>query len=70
MKKKKRPEIQYLGNSLAVQWLGRCAFTAEGRGSVPGWGTKIPQATQHSPRPPQKIYIVSFSYWLYTQGKI
>ena len=23
------------------------AFTAVGPGSVPGWGTKIPQATQH-----------------------
>ena len=26
-----------LGKSLAVQWLGL--------GSIPGWGTKIPQAT-------------------------
>ena len=25
-----------------VQWLGICAFTAEGAGSIPGWGTKIP----------------------------
>ena len=33
-----------LGNSLVVQWLGPCAFTAEGPGSVPGWGAKIPQA--------------------------
>ena len=32
------------GNSLAVQWLGLGAFTAEGPGSIPGWGTKIPQA--------------------------
>ena len=32
------------GNSLVVQWLGRCSFTAEGAGSIPGWGTKIPQA--------------------------
>ena len=32
------------GNSLAVQWLGLCALTAEGLGSIPGWGTKIPQA--------------------------
>ena len=37
-------EIGNLGNSLAVQWLGLHTFTAEGRGSVPGWGTKIPQA--------------------------
>ena len=30
-----------IGNSLVVQWLGLCAFTAEGRGSIPGLGTKI-----------------------------
>ena len=34
------------GNSLAVQWLGLCTFTAEGTGSTPGQRTKIPQATQ------------------------
>ena len=33
-----------LENSLAVQWLGLHALTAEGTGSTPGWGTKIPQA--------------------------
>ena len=33
------------GNSLAVQWLGRHAFTAEGAGSIPDWGTKILQAS-------------------------
>ena len=33
-------------NSLAVQWLGLHAFTAEGPGSIQGWGTKIPQAMQ------------------------
>ena len=32
------------GNSLVVQWLGLCAFTAEGLGSIPDRGTKIPQA--------------------------
>ena len=32
------------GNSLAVQWLGLCAFTAEVPGSITGLGTKIPQA--------------------------
>ena len=31
------------GNSLVVQWLGLCAFTDEGPGSVRGRGTKIPQ---------------------------
>ena len=33
-----------LGNSLAVQWLGLSTFTAKGTGSIPGRGTKIPQA--------------------------
>ena len=32
-----------MGNSLAVQWLGFCTFTAEGMGSIPGKGIKIPQ---------------------------
>ena len=32
------------GNSLVVQWLGLCTFTAGGTGSIPDWGTKIPQA--------------------------
>ena len=35
-----------LGNSLVVQWLGLHAFTAEDLGSIPGQGTKIPQAMQ------------------------
>ena len=35
-----------LGSSLAVQWLGLSASTAAGTGSIPGWGTKIPHATQ------------------------
>lgn len=32
------------GNSTVVQWLGCCAFTAEGEGLIPGLGNKIPQA--------------------------
>ena len=28
--------------------LGLHAFTFEGKGSIPGWGTKIPQAARHS----------------------
>ena len=34
-------------NSLAVQQLGLHAFTPEGSCSLPGQGTKIPQAAQH-----------------------
>ena len=33
-----------MGTSLAVQWLEVFPFTAEGVGSIPGQGTKIPQA--------------------------
>ena len=33
---------------MAVQWLGLHGFTAEGTGSIPGLGTKIPQAVQGS----------------------
>ena len=42
------------GNSLAVQWLELQALTAEGLGSIPGWGTKIPQAMWHSQRTKNK----------------
>ena len=31
-------------NALRVQWLRLHSFTAEGPGSIPGWGTKILQA--------------------------
>ena len=44
--KKKRSKVE-LGTSLAVQWLELGAFTAVGPGSIPGRGTKIPQAPQH-----------------------
>ena len=33
--------------SPAVQWLGFCASTAGGPGSIPGQGTKIPPAVWH-----------------------
>ena len=29
-----------------VHWLGLSTFFAKGPGSIPGWGTKIPQAVQ------------------------
>ena len=41
-------KLNKIATSLAVQWLGPCAFTAEGLGSIPGLGTNIPQAAQHS----------------------
>ena len=36
--------------SLAVQWLTRHTSNAQGAGSIPGQGTKIPHAVQHSQR--------------------
>ena len=37
-------ELYNVGNSLGVQWLGLCTFTAKGPGSIPGQGTKILKA--------------------------
>ena len=47
-----RQKMRYGGreersNYLAVKWLGLCALAVKGRGSIPGGGTKIPQAAQH-----------------------
>ena len=39
-----------LGEFPVVQWLGLRTFTAEGLGSIPGQGTKIPQAVQRGPK--------------------
>ena len=45
-------------NSLVVQWLGLCISTLGAPGSIPGWGTKIPQDTWHSQKKKKKkIYI-------------
>ena len=38
------------GNSLGVQWLGLGAFTVVGLGSVPDWGTEIPQNCKAWPK--------------------
>ena len=45
-----------------AQWLGLCAFTAKGTGSIPGQGTTIAQAAQHGQKKPKqnKIYSVTF----------
>ena len=36
--------LYHQGNSLLVQQLGLCAFTAEDAGSIPGQGTEMPKA--------------------------
>ena len=47
--KKINRQLRYnlIGNSLVLQLLGLCTFTAEGAGSIPGQGTEIPQAAVH-----------------------
>ena len=39
-------ENRWTGSSLVVQWLRLGSFYCKGRDLVPGWGTKIPHATQ------------------------
>lgn len=39
-------KIHNLQNSLAVRWLGPCAFTSGDPGSTPGRESKIPHATR------------------------
>ena len=41
-------------NSLTVQWLGLYTRTAEGPGSILGWGTKIPQTMEHDQKEKKK----------------
>ena len=44
-------------NSLVVQWLTGCSFTAEGAGSIRCWGTKIPQCSTHSQKKINKTWM-------------
>ena len=45
-----------MGNSLAVQWLGLHVLIAEGPGSIPGQGTKNPQAVRCSQKRKKSTY--------------
>ena len=45
---KKKEMSHFFRKPLAVQWLGFCTSTARGMGLIPGQGTKIWHATQHS----------------------
>ena len=49
------------GNSLVVQWLGLCAVSAEGLGSIPSWETRIPQSEQHDWK--KKNVVGKAIYW-------
>ena len=49
------------GSSLVAHWLGVCSFIAEGADSIPGLGTKIPQALQHSKKKKQEERFVDYT---------
>ena len=40
------------------------AFTAVGPGSIPGWGTKIPQAVRYGQKKKKKFSLLSFSVFV------
>ena len=59
-----------LGNSLVVQWLGFHALSAKGPGSIPGRGSKIPQAMRCGQKKEKKKGVVSLSFMLFVIGSI
>ena len=52
----------HLGTSLVVQWLGLRASTAEGVGSIPGQGTKVPHVVWHSPKKCTYILLLEMKF--------
>ena len=50
-------------NSLAFQWLGLGTLTVQGLGSIPGWGTKIPQAQWFDQKKEDGEYCSMFIFW-------
>ena len=39
-----------------------CTFTAKGLGSIPGWGTKIPQVHSVAKKPPKRVISCKMLY--------
>ena len=63
----------FWGNSLVVQWLRLGAFTAVALSSVPGWGTKIPQATWYSQKKKKFTFVKNktmYVYFSYTEQRL
>ena len=53
-------------NSLAGQWLALCTFSAEGLGSIPGQGTKIPQDVHYIKKKKNKKLFLKKQRWIFT----
>ena len=49
-----RDQLKGPGNFLVVQWLGLCAFTAEGPAAIPGQGTRILQVACYGQKKERK----------------
>ena len=60
--------VHICGTSLAVQWLRVCASNAQGGGSIPGLGIKIPHAAQCSQRKRKSTRMYSQSLTLCQSG--
>ena len=52
------------GTSLVFQWLGHRVFHATSPGSVPGWGSKIPQIVQRGQKQQQQTNSMEFQQLL------
>ena len=52
-----------MSEHLSTQELELCDFTAEGVGSIPGWGTQIPQATRHCQKINKHTQLMSTLFW-------
>ena len=48
-------KTQPFGEFPVAQWLQLCPFSAEGLSSIPGQGTKIPQAVRHGKQESKQI---------------
>ena len=53
-------ELLFMENSLVVQWLGFCAFTAEGPSSIPSQETKIPQVLRYGTKKKKGYHLWTF----------
>ena len=53
-----------------VYWLGHCAVTDEGSGSIPGRGNKIPQAVWHGQNNNNNNNFINAKFVLYLLSKL